>query len=469
MLEMWQNQKEALQFTMKHKNVMLNMDMGTGKTRVAIDAVFSRLDVKKVLVVCPKAVISVWRKNLEKFRHGEDWACWDETKGTVLNKTESLQSWIEDSNDKSNKQVKFIVVNYDIVWRSPIGSLLRKIDFDMIILDESHRIKSAGSKVSKFLFLLGKPVKYKMCLSGTPMANSPLDIYGQYRFLDPTIFGTRFDVFRNEYAILEGPERNFVVGFKNLQKLNEKFQSIAYTCKMSDVSDRLKLPEKLPPSVLSDTLPTRDVRMIKQLRKEFIAECKNGFVILENVLNLSLREQQIASGFTVVKEGPGESEVKVELNNVKKNLFLNYLDAIGESESIVVFYLFKHDAEVLKSACEELNRLTFELSGNVNELTAWQEYKYGGILLVQIQSGAEGVDMTKSNRAVYFNLPQSLALYEQSMARLYRPGQTERVQFTYLLVKNTIDEKIYECLTHKKSLIEGVQSGLINLDYKNLR
>ena len=61
--------------------------------------------------------------------------------------------------------------------------------------DESHRAKAAGSKVSKFLALLGKRVHYKMCLSGTPMANSPLDVYGQYRFLDSSIFGTNHYLF----------------------------------------------------------------------------------------------------------------------------------------------------------------------------------------------------------------------------------------------------------------------------------
>lgn len=464
MIEMWQNQKEALQFALEHPNVMLNMDMGTGKTRVAIETAFARRDVKKVLVICPKAVVPVWRTNLCKFKGDVKWECWDETKGTVKAKTERLIDWLG-ARSSLEDLIQFIIVNYDIAWRSPIGNFLRKVDFDMIILDESHRVKSAGSKISKYVAMLGRTAKYKMCLSGTPMANSPLDVYGQYRFLDSSIFGTRYDIFRDEYAILGGPEHNFIVGFKNQQRLNNKFQSIAYTCKMSDISDRLKLPEKLPPFILDAELPARDTRIIKRLHKEFIAECKDGFIVLENVLNLSLREQQIASGFTVIKEGPGESEIKIELNTVKKGLFLSFLDTISESEPIVVFYMFKHDNAVLKSACEEVNRAVFELSGNANELTAWQNYENGGVLIVQIQSGAEGVDMTKSRRAVYFNLPQSLALYEQSMARLYRPGQTERVQFTYIIAKDTIDESIFKCLTHKKNLIDGIQDGTVNIGY----
>lgn len=469
MNEMWQNQKEALNFTLGHSSAMLNMDMGTGKTRVAIETAFAREDVSKILIVCPKAVVPVWRQNLLKFKDNQNWVCWDDTKGTVNKKVESLASWFKNYvpmvTPIEGEPKQFVVVNYDIVWRHPLSTLLRSVEFDMIVLDESHRAKAAGSKVSKFLALLGKNTKYKMCLSGTPMANSPLDVYGQYRFLDPSIFGTRYDLFRDEYAILGGPEHNFIVGFKNQKRLNSKFQSIAYTCKMSDISDRLKLPEKLPPAVIEVELPSRDMKTIKQLHKEFIAECNNGFIVLENVLGLSLREQQITSGFAVTKAGPGEPDTKTELNSAKIDGFLEYLDTISPDEPVVVFYVFKHDAWSLRLACKRMERSVFELSGDVNELSSWQEYEKGGVLIVQIQSGAEGVDMTKSRRGMYFSLPQSLALYEQSMARLYRPGQTERVQFTYLLAKDTVDERIFTCLTHKKGLIEGIQSGLINLDY----
>ena len=72
-MERWQNQEEAYQFAMQHQNVMLDMDMGCGKTRTALDVVMSREDVHSVLVVCPKAVIPVWRGNIEKFYPGRLW------------------------------------------------------------------------------------------------------------------------------------------------------------------------------------------------------------------------------------------------------------------------------------------------------------------------------------------------------------------------------------------------------------
>ena len=224
-MELWENQREAIDFALKHNASMMDMEMGTGKTRVAIETAFARQDCYRILVVCPKAVVPVWRENLEKFASDKSWDCWDLQKGTVKKKAEDLQEWIKQPSCK-----QFVIVNYDCVWRKPMGDLILKSGFRMVILDESHRAKAAGSKVSKYLALLGKRTTYKMCLSGTPMANSPLDVYGQYRFLDPTIFGTNHFKFLNEYAVMGGPERRFVVGFQNQRRLNNKFKSIAYTC-----------------------------------------------------------------------------------------------------------------------------------------------------------------------------------------------------------------------------------------------
>ena len=245
--------------------------MGCGKTRVAIDAAFEREDVHSILVVCPKAVIPVWRTNLEKFRMTDplNWDCAELTRGTVAQKTQALNQWYPKALQLDDKV--FVIVNYDIVWRKPLGDRLLGMGFDLVILDESHRAKAAGSKVSKYLAMLGRKVKYRMCLSGTPMANSPLDVYGQYRFLDPSIFGTRHDTFLQEYAIMGGPERRFIVGFKNQQKLQAKFQSIAYSCKMEDIRDRLKLPDQLPPVTRMVDLPKRDMETSRVLGREFVS------------------------------------------------------------------------------------------------------------------------------------------------------------------------------------------------------
>lgn len=460
--ERWQNQQEAFEFAMSHPACMLDMEMGTGKTRVAIDVAFARKDVHKILIICPKAVVPVWRENLEKFTENHDgWCCWDQQKGTIKSKVEDLKKWYS-----SVKKVpkKFVVLNYDSVWRSPMGTTIIDFDADMIILDESHRAKAAGSKVSKYLALLGARVTYKMCLSGTPMANSPLDVYGQYRFLDRRIFGTNHYLFLQEYAIMGGPERRFVVGFRNQQDLNRRFKSIAYTCKMSDVADRIKLPDALPPTYRKVQLPAKDMKTCNDLAVDFIAECGSSNVVVKNVLGKMIRLQQIASGFCIVQDDPTTYPRVEELNTAKESALADMLEDISPEAPVVVFCVFRHDLDAIARSALKAKREAFEISGSKNQLTEWRQSK-GGVLAVQIQAGAEGIDMTISNHAIYYSIPHSLALYNQSKARLYRPGQKNAVSFCHLLAEDTIDVAMYQALLRKEDVIESIKNGTFDYGY----
>ena len=456
----WENQEEAFRFALEHPSVMFNMGMGTGKTRTALDTVFAREDVHKILVVCPKSILvdRVWEKNLFKFHAEDRWTCYNLIDGTVKKKAEKVRQIAEEPIESHGRI--FIIVNYDVVWRAELGDAFRLFGFDAVILDESHKIKSAGSKVSKYAALLGKRVPYKMCLSGTPMANSPLDVYGQYRFLDPSIFGTRHNDFLQKYAVLGGPERRFIVGYKNLHELDQKFDSIAYTCKMSDIADRLKLPAELPPIERGVYLPKKDMDTLKELKKEFIAACADGVVVVRNVLGAILRQQQIASGFCMVTGGPAEPERIQELNTAKRDQLIEDLEDISPEASVVVFCVFRHDLDIVHFAAKEAKRDVFEVSGAVYELEEWRKHK-GAVLAVQVQAGSEGIDLTMANHAIYYSLP-ALSLYEQSRARLYRPNQTRPVTFIHYLARGTIDELMYNSLIRKRNLIDDIQQGLVD-------
>lgn len=462
-MDRWLNQEEAFRFAMSRNSCMLDMDMGTGKTRVAIDIALERQDVHRVLVVCPKSVVPVWRANLMKFYNGGNWYCWDKQTGTVAKKAEDLVKWLNMGNHEDSNL--FVVINYDSVWRAELGDFIHKrANFDMIILDESHRAKSAGSKVSKYLAMVGKHTRYKLCLSGTPMANSPLDVYGQYRFLDPTIYGTNYERFKQEYAILGGPDLKFIVGFKNQQRLNEKFDSIAYHCKMDDVADRLKLPPVLPPIERMVELSARDKKVIRDLSKEFVAECQSGHIVVNNVLVSLLRIQQICSGFCLVRDSVFDEGEVQELNTCKEDALIELFEDISTKESIVVFCTFRHDIDAIKRACAKSERKCYELSGAVNTLAEWQNDD-SAVIAVQIQAGAEGVDMTKANYAIYYSIPHSLAQYNQSKARLYRPGQTKPVSFVHLIAEDTVDEAMYRSLQRKEDIIEAIKAGTFDFGY----
>jgi SNF2 family DNA or RNA helicase len=133
----------------------------------------------------------------------------------------------------------------------------------------------------------------------------------------------------------------------------------------------------------------------------------------------------------------------------------------------VVFCNFRHDLDAIGRVAAKLRRTSYELSGRVNQLAEWQEKgkELGAILVVQIQAGAEGVDMTQACHAIYYSLPYSLALYNQSRARLYRPGQKRPVSFIHMLAKNTIDEGIYAALERKEEIIDQIKAGTFDFGY----
>lgn len=466
----WPVQEEALEFSLSHEAVMLDLEMGCGKTRVAIDAIMARPEVHTVLVVCPKAVMGVWPRELGKYAEEGSYCTFQRKPGETVRKTaERLWDFLHPvASELGDGHTRVIVINYDSVWRKPLGDyLVRLADrhvLEMVVLDESHRAKAAGSKVSKYLAMLGRRVPVRMCLSGTPMANSPLDVYGQYRFLDRSIFGTSFERFRQQYAVLGGPERKFVVGYKNQQELMERFRSVAYTCRMSDVADRIKLPEALPPVRVGVELPARDMATLAELGEEFVAECAGGFVTASNVLVRMLRMQQICAGFCPVQDAPLEDAETRDLNQAKGDMLQQILQDLPPEEQVVVFCVFQHDLDEVRMVAHSEGRHAYELSGRAHELDEWREDP-GAVIAVQIQAGAEGVDMTCAHHAIYFSLPHSLALYDQSKARLYRPGQEERVSFLHLVAEDTIDEAMYESLQRKRDVIDAIRDGSFDFGY----
>ncbi|WP_461365392.1 SNF2-related protein, partial [Candidatus Darwinibacter acetoxidans] len=197
----WTHQKRAFQFAKNLPAVGLFMEMGSGKTKVAVDLIANR-NHKRILVVCPKsAMADVWARQVPMYSHIPiDVVILDGS--TASKKMEQAKAALAQAEEAGRPVI--LVVNYESVWREPLGSFLKQAGLDCAVLDESHRIKSPGSRVSLYCTALGKRVPYRMALTGTPAHNSPLDVYAQYRFLDPGIFGTNFSAFRNRYAVMGG-------------------------------------------------------------------------------------------------------------------------------------------------------------------------------------------------------------------------------------------------------------------------
>ena len=159
-----------------NKGFALLFEMGCGKTLTAIaiaGAAYKGGYVKKVLVIAPTSVVAVWPKELEEF------ADFPFTVQTLLGDKRKRLKAISDLERYRYPKLKAAVINYESVWRDDIFESLQKYDADMIICDESQRIKTHDSKQSKAIHKLGDQARYKLILSGTPVQNNAIDIWSQ--------------------------------------------------------------------------------------------------------------------------------------------------------------------------------------------------------------------------------------------------------------------------------------------------
>ena len=445
----WLHQRQAYWFAYELPAVGLFLDMGTGKTKIVIDLIVNR-GHQKTLVICPKSVIDVWPKEFEK-HSGKPVKVIPLYKGSVKKRTEEAK--IEMKHAEVLKKPVVFVINYESVWRKPFSEwVLKKAGFDLVVLDESHRIKAPGGKASRFCSRLGDRVDNRIALTGTPLPHSPLDAYGQYRFLDKGIFGTSFNRFKNKYAVMGGYGNYQVLGYQNEMEYHKKLYTIAYKC---DAKDVLDLPEKHHINRYCKLSP-KAMKVYNKLEDDLYAEIGKNEVIVLNALTKLLRLQQITSGFL-----PDDEENIHILDDSKQRMLADIFEDIKPDEPIVVFARFRHDLEVIKQIADKNERSYAELSGSENKLVEWQQGEYN-VIGVQIQSGGLGVDLTRSKYSIYYSLGYSLGDYLQSVARLNRPGQERITTFIHLVVEGTVDEKVDTALKNKKEVVDYVLEGVAN-------
>ena len=220
----WEHQRKALKYLMERDAAALYTDMGTGKTKVMIDLMQNR-GFKRVLVVATNKACEVWEQQIGI--HGIDGAFSvfrlnKLSSVKVVKLLETIPKW---TTTRIQDETYVFIINYEKVWRKGVSRMfMRKtLGIDCVICDESHRIKSPRSNCSKYLAKLGKIVPHRYLVTGSPLAENPIDVYAQYRFLDPEIFGTNFTAFRNEYENVD-VDLSTKMGFRMLDK-NEPYKN----------------------------------------------------------------------------------------------------------------------------------------------------------------------------------------------------------------------------------------------------
>ena len=452
----WTHQRRGYAFAAPRSGAMLAMDMGTGKSRTAIGLVegwdgHDAPHARRVLILCPVSVMRVWPR---EFRiHAErDWNV-TVLAGTAAKKAKALRAFAATPADHPAA----LVVNYESAWRDPIATALLATRWDVVICDESHRIKSPGGKASQFASRLTATAKRRLALTGTPMPHSPLDVYAQARFLDPGIFGTSFFRFRARYAVMGGFEGRQVIGYQNEDEFTRRLAEFAFQCKAEDVLD---LPETVDVIRTCDLEPAAR-KAYNALAEEFVADVEGGQITAANGGVKVLRLQQITGGVAPVDDPDNPPHHPVIVSTAKRDLLADVIADLPAGDPVVVFARFTHDLRQIREVAEAAGRDYAEISGNRKDALdddARIPEGFGGIIGVQIQSGGVGIDLTRAAVAIYYSVGHNLGDYLQSVKRIHRPGQTRNTLYIYLVARGTVDVSIAAALRNRQEGIDALMA-----------
>lgn len=482
---LWDHQRAALEHLAADQRTEIVIPMGGGKTRVVCEHLQTVWPLR-VLVLCPAAVVSTWVREVGQ------WApryTAHPLTGTVRDRwltMRSIHPWADGP---------VAITNYDVVWREEMRGAIRDFAPNVVVLDEAHRIKAPTGRISKTLRRLCKPLSVPSVieLTGTPMPHSPLDVWAQGALTKPEVFGPSFPAFRARYAVLGGPQNNWVMHLRIQRTLAggkpnpdydaglaaefaERFRRLAFIVTPEEVAAARRkvgnpVPEPLPATFRTHPLPLAARKAYDELDADFVTWVDVADRVYEeapdaaeffgerheataqNALVKLLRLAQLASGELTADDG-------TPLTHDERVLaFTDLLEDIPPSEPVVVFCRFLHElADVATFSERGAKRVYAELSGRRRDALDDQGRLAEGVQVagVQIQAGGVGIDFSRAAHVVFYGHTYSLGDYDQCIARLVRPGQRRAVSVTHLLAENTRDQAVYEALTNRRDVVSDV-------------
>lgn len=440
-----------------NKGFGLLFEMGCGKTLTAIaiaGAGYQMGKIDRLLIVAPTSVVAVWPKELREY------AKFKYTCKTLLGEKQQRIKQIDDLLKFPFKALKIAVINYESTWRPEILEKLKEFDADMVIADESQRIKTYDAAQSKAMHELGDQARYKLILSGTPVQTAAIDIWSQYRFLDKSVFGENFFKFRGRYAIMGGYGNKKIVGYRDLEGLIKKEHSIAFRVTKDEALD---LPEQAFETRRIQFSP-KEKSLYERLKRDSYAELDNGdHITATTVLTKLLRLQQLTGGFLVQDEAQKPQLVSRAKLDALTDIIVDYV--IGSGKKLVVFARFIAEVKaiidlVAKVLPKDLKQVA--IYGDVKKedrgdiVKQFQEDPSTVLFVGQIDTAGTGITLTAADTCVYYSKNFNYATYNQSLSRIHRIGQRNCCTYIDLEIEGTIDELISSALSRKEDMAKTV-------------
>lgn len=406
-IKLYPHQKKALDITQRKNKVAYYLDMGLGKTFVATEKA-KQLGSNIILVVCQKSKLEDWKAHYEEYYK----------EYTPIIYKNILQQI---------KPNTVVIINYDLL---PKREELKKLKDFTLILDESSYIKNEKAKRSKFILSM-KPENI-ILLSGTPTGGKYEELYSQIKLLGWNITKTQY---WNEYinyklCIDGGRKFNKILGYKNIPILKRKLREYgAVFMKTNEVFD---LPE-----VFENIIKVKNIPQYRSFNKDRLVQINDIELIGDTVLTKMLYLRQLAGLYN-------------------KNKYEKLKELLESTEDrIIIFYNFKEEYVNIQKLCLKLGKPISIINGEKRDLSAYEDYK-NAVVLIQYQAGAMGLNLQKGNKIIYFSLPLSSELFEQSKKRTHRIGQQKACINYYLITEKSIEEKIFDTLKMRRDYTEAL-------------
>ena len=458
----FEHQQKALEDSWAAEFYALFMEMGTGKSKVAIDtmgALYSEKKISASLILAPKGVYDNWIKG-EIPTHLPDNIPINMVRWTPSNSKkfqEEMKALVFDAFDG----LKIFVMNIEAL-STPRGTkaaymFMSKNPANIMIVDESTTIKNRKATRTKNIMMLAQDAKYRRILTGSPITKSPMDLYSQCAVLSTKALGFKsYYAFQNRYALVVKRSmgtRAFqeIVGYRRLDELNEKLDTFSNRVLKEDCLD---LPDKV---YIKRYVPLTDEqeRMYKQMKKLALAKLESGeLATTASVLTQIMRLQQICCGFLQ----PDEGEIEVLDNNRLKELLEITEELQGKA---IIWASYTHDIQQIASSLRD--RFGPEAVATYYGATPQDERqeivdKFQDpksplrFFVGQPRTGGYGITLTAATTMIYYSNSYDLEIRLQSEDRAHRIKQENKVTYIDLVSPDTIDEKILKALRSKIDL-----------------
>lgn len=437
-------QRYATEYIESHPEAAVFLDMGLGKTSITLTALnnllFDYFDVHRILVIAPLRVArNTWSDEIEKWDHLHN-LTFAIAVGSEKERLEALR-----------KQADITMINREnLQWL--IEKSGQPFEYDMVVIDELSSFKNHQAKRFKALMKARPKVKRIVGLTGTPSSNGLMDLFAEFKILDMGMRLGRFiGQYRNTYFKPDKMNGPIVYSYKPLpgaeDAIYEKISDITISMK---AADHLKMPELVNTKYMVH-LSEKEKKKYEDMKAELVLELPEGEITAANAASLFGKLSQMANGAVYA-----DNESILPIHDRKLDALEDIIES-ANGKPLLIAYWFKHDLIRIEQRLTE-KKIPFQKLDSDASMKMWNKGELP-VALIHPASAGHGLNLQSGGSTlVWFGITWSLELYQQTVARLYRQGQSSgTVTVIHILTQGTVDEKIMKALADKDS----TQSALI--------